>query len=156
MMDALALVSDLRRQGVRFRWAGSEVRASGELSMLTSDYRRAVSEVREEFETLVRWETLQDESEASFGCPEARLYPFLRLTLTNAPVVRTSDGGARVVRVVPNGCDVVFETALREWERDCERQGRRLPLPPMTRLPLDAISPPTEPPSEVQFRGWIP
>ena len=118
-MDALRLVQQLRRDGIRLTWGSRG------------------------------WQALQDESEVRFGCPEARLYPFLRLELMKSPVVRTDLGPARLVRVVPGGCDVVFQLELDEWERDCLVAERTLPFPPMTRLRLEQVYPPATPPEEV-------
>lgn len=150
MMDALTLVNDLSRQGVRFGCGSQGMTLTGDLARLAPDYKQALRSNLPAVETLVRWKTLQDEAEARFGCPEARLYPFLRLDILNAPIVRTTLGKARLVRVVVNGCDVVLESDLSEWRQDCAVAEKTLPLPAMVRLELDGIHPPTTSPKEAK------
>lgn len=147
MIAALNLVHDLRRQGVTFHWRPKKgLFARGELGRLTLDYREALAKHRPELEVLAQWETLQDESEARFGGPEARLYPFLRLDMKNAPYVRTERGEAKVVRAMPTGADVVFRSELDRWDQACLDAEKILPCPSMTRLGIEQVYPPRTPP----------
>lgn len=141
-MDALTLVKDLSTQGVKFRWTARGMAVTGDVGRLTLDYRHALKANLAEVEALVKWQALQDESVRRFGHPGAALYPFCRLTDEQAPIVRTTEGPARVSQVLPESVRVVLETDREKW---LEAADKTKPLR-MVELQFDQVFPPATPP----------
>ena len=149
-MDALTLVNDLSRQGVRFGWGSRGMTLTGDLGRLSLDYKHALKENLPAVESLVQWQALQAESVRRFGHQGAALYPFCSLKRELAPVVRTTMGEARVEQVLPNSVRVVLESDFEEWNRQqAEGAGEgALSYLPMVELRFDQVFPPTTPPPE--------
>jgi hypothetical protein len=145
MTAVLDLVSDLAHHGIQIYWGKKSLRLRGDLARLMPEHRQSLREQRKELETLARWQALQDESEARFGHPGAAFYPFCRLKLDRAPVVRTAEGPARVAQVLPNSVRVVLEDNREAW---LTRGDKAEPLL-MTELQFDQVWPPATPPEEV-------
>ncbi len=148
----IALVQDIEARGVRFTRGQRGVSLVGDLGRLTSDHRQALQPHAKELEALTLWRQLQDESEAKFGHPAARLYPFAAnpsWEWWKAPVIRTSAGKAHLVQVLPHAARVVKASEVRQWHEDQELQEKTFPFPGRTLLvPLADVWPPAKAPPE--------
>lgn len=148
-MNALSLISDLKRQGVQFRWGAAGVSVSGDLGRLTPDYKRAIAEREKEFTAQIKWQTLQDEAETTYGGDCSRFYPFIALNLEDCIPLRSTIGEVRIAQVMPDFLRVVRECDMKEWERECAVKGKRLPYPtPMIRMEFHQVSPPVDEPGQ--------
>ena len=145
MTAALNLVVDLAHHGIELYWGKESLRLRGDLGRLMPEHRQALREQREDLEVLARWQAIQAESVQRFGHPGAAFYPFCRLKLGRSPVVRTTEGPARVAQVLLNSLRVVLEDHREAW---LERGDRTVPLL-MTELRFDQVYPPATPPEEV-------
>lgn len=152
-MSTLDLVEDLKRQGVRFQWTGSGIRAHGNLERLNSDYKHAIASELEEFTALVKWHTLQDECEEQFGHQGARFYPFFRIQMTDSLLLRTTKGPARLAQIMPDHLRVVMEGGQDDCQAKCTWGKGSLSHARTVRMEFDEVFPPADPPPIELLRG---
>lgn len=146
MSAARHLVAELEGMGVRLTRGSRGPSLAGDLGKLTPAHLEGLKAHRKELEALTLWRALQDESEAKFGHPAARLYPFAAnpsWEWWKAPLIRTTAGAAHLVQVLPHAVRVVKASEVRKWHEEQELQEKRFPFPGETLLlPLAEVWPP--------------
>ena len=120
-MTARDLVADLRGRGLRLAWGRRGLSLAGDVGRLTPEHRQALARHRAELEALAAWSTLQDEAEARFGWPGARLYPFAPADSGRwwtGPIVRTPLGAAYLLQVRLETAWIVRVEDVDRWRDD--------------------------------------
>lgn len=144
------LVAELEGMGLRMVWGAKGTSLSGDLGKLKPEHVEGLRAHRKELEALTRWRHLQDESEARYGHPAARLYPFLAnpcREFWKAPRIRTPLGRAHLVQVLDRTARVALAKDVKAWLE--EQAVAKKPLPFSAKAHLVNVAevwPPSEPP----------
>lgn len=150
MSAARDLVRSLEARGLRFAWRESRAKLRGDTGKLTPEDLEAMRKHRAELEALAEWRHLQDQSEAKFGWPGARLYPFAASDSRRwweGPRIRTPLGVAHLVQVQPAAAWIVRRADVKRWQEDPDPEVASKPYQGPSHLVRHSdVWPPLEPP----------
>lgn len=151
-MTARDLVTSLEERGLQIRWTRGDARLLGNRSKLTLVDLNAIKKHRRELEAIAAWRKLQDDAEAQFGWPGARLYPFAARDSRpwwEAPRICTPLGLAHLVQVQLAAAWVVRHVDVVAWRDSPDPEISARPYSgPSHLLPHGDVWPPSEPPPE--------